>query len=120
MIIFSIVLIVIANKQVLVKDTTSDNLPPVLKELAENKNFRNQILNSNSDEIQAISDYAGQILLKKGLKSQVKICEVEASCGIDYPSNSNVIEIYSAERIISGENNAGVWTFKKIKLFAWR
>jgi len=81
----------------------------LLDEIVGNENFRNEILNNNSDNIE-------EFIITKipvGLNFTIRICEVDEICNLNW----YIKEIYVRERIVSSTLHE--YKPKKLKLFVW-
>ncbi|MFH1501298.1 MAG: hypothetical protein ABIE22_05140 [archaeon] len=82
----------------------------VLFEIAENNNYRHQVLNNDATGVESF--VGGRMI--PGMEFSMKICGVEEICRIDGEYNK---EVYVAEIIIS--SNLTLYEPKKLKIFMW-
>ena len=86
----------------------SENARDILEELANNVSLRGEVLDNGN--VDSFIDSK----LPTHLNYEVRICDVNAACGISSLPNGDV---YSAERIIS--SNLDTYNPKKVRLFLW-
>ena len=90
----------------------SERARNILEEISKNTALREAVLLENENE-EPIRDFIETKIREDFLTFEVRICEIDEACGIEYKSTN----VYSAERIIS--STIDTLNPKKIRLFIW-
>lgn len=118
LIILGILLTLSINKEARKSDDLGPLITPILEEIAQNAQFRTQILSDASAEA-SIKQFVGT-KITGALGYDVKICEPNDICSLNsYPANIDG-NVYAKERMISASPEMTIYAPKKVKIFLWR
>jgi hypothetical protein len=115
-------IVLLSSQRVAVKSVDlGAELPSLLDETARNTTLREEIAR-NSDESQieeGLELSLGDRLNNPGINVSVELCNLTEPCFLSpYPDTDE--EIFSAERIVSGNVKEIGFDPRKIKVFIWR
>jgi len=126
LIIFGVLLVLAVNRARVVEQDLSEDLPPLLDEIAKNSTLRGKIVGINED-IEGNLDPSGVGLveseienflsdkIRKPFRYKVRVCSTGDVCGLEqYPTGAS---IFAAERIVS--STLRIYGPKKVKIFVW-
>jgi len=127
-IIISVVLIIVSNRQPTKNQDFNTFLTIQLDEIAKNNSLRTLITEydvekeesegRNGEIITSLNSFLESKIEQSFLTYKIKICSATENCFLnEYPSNAK--NIYSAERIISTTIESPSYSPKKVKLFLW-
>lgn len=90
-----------------------------LKEISKTNNLRSEIIREDTKQDLEVSlnDFVKERIKDGSLEFNIKVCEVQDICSIDYPENSQG-NVYSEQVIISSDLTQ--FNPKKVKMFLWR
>ena len=88
-----------------------------LKEISKTSNLRSQIIQQGKNSEGLLNDFIKEKIKDGPLEFNIRVCEVEEICSINYPENSQG-DVYSEQVIISSD----LVNFdpKKVKMLLWR
>jgi hypothetical protein len=117
LIILTVVLSLSLARRASVERDLSAQISPLLEEIAKNNSMRDEII-SNPNANATIMAFLADRIKESNLDYSVRICEMDAVCGLEiYPSGISG-NIYAGSRIISSSLMGGAKP-KRISLFLW-
>jgi len=116
MVIISIMLFIMSNRNLSAETDFSKVLQPLLEEIAKNITLREIIVTNSLESETQIEFFLSSKIKNPALGYEVIVCEPNEICGLkQYPTG--VKEIFTDERIISSTLQSH--GLKKIKIFLW-
>jgi hypothetical protein len=120
LIVLGAILVVSLNKRQVNNVDLSEQINPLLDQIAQNVSLRDKILSNSAEAKVEIMGFLNGKIENPSFNYSVNICNLEESCGLDaFPGSVNT-EIYSYERVISASISNPNVESKRVKIFLWR
>ncbi len=117
LIILGVILVFSTNNNIQSELDLTSSITDILTEVAKNSTMREQIVANQTGNQQNLEAFVAIRIISPNVNYSVKICEIDAICGLtSYPPGN--VEVYAAERLIS--SSLSTYNPKKIKIFVWR
>lgn len=119
MIILVVVLSLSMSRRAVTETSLSENINPLLEEIAKNNSMRDKIIGAPLEAESAIKEFLSKRIKGINIGYDARVCEIDVVCGISgaYPKDI-VGNIYAGSRLISSSLMAGTEP-KKVTIFLW-
>ncbi len=118
LIIFAVVLSLSISRSGTAETDLSDNINPLLEEIAKNNSMREKIISAPAEAEELIRTFISLRIREPNVGYDVRVCDVDRVCGISsYPQDISG-NIYAGSRLISSSLTAGTEP-KKVTIFLW-
>ncbi|MDO8459909.1 MAG: hypothetical protein Q7S74_02265 [Nanoarchaeota archaeon] len=128
LIIIGVLLVVVSNRQQKKSQDLTDNLFPILEEMARNQSLRAEVFQYNTSNgyteaknslvLRNIDAFVGTRIKNKAYNHTVRICNL-VNCPLQPYPNDAKGDIFAAERVISTNLDETNFSPRKVKIFLW-
>lgn len=121
LLIFGTLLILSSQRSAQVSETSPQNIPDILDEVARDESMRRDVLLEDEEaQEDLIENFLESRAYSRGYNYSVELCELsEPSCYLaQYPDTDSDVYVY--ERVISTTLDDPTFAPKRIKVFVWR
>ncbi len=119
-IIFGVLLVVYSRTSISQERDLSEDINPILDQIAENRTLREEVLVDEGLAMQRIEKILSDQVTDNGINYTARICDIQETCPIPFANFPNAKDenIYAEERVVSA--TLDVFSPKKVKIFLWR